>query len=163
MMAWVYPSGEVVFVYRYTPPGGGNRKKMRLGQYGESGFTLAEAFDRHREAERDLEKGLDPVEERDRREAEKEQARQERSGADTVATLVDQFIHQKLRGERWDKDGKQWVRDSRANIKVRKRPDEAAALLGYFQPERARNKPKGKRKNVPTLLSELGDLKARDL
>jgi len=163
MMAWVYPSGEVVFVYRYTPPGGGSRKKMRLGQYGESGITLSEAFDLHREAERDLEKGLDPAEERDRREAEKEQARHERAGADTVATLVEQFVHQKLRGERWDEGCKQWVRDSRANIKVRKRPAEAAALLGYIDPGKPRGKPKGRRNNVPTLLSELGQLRAREV
>jgi integrase len=161
MMAWVYPSGEVVFVYRYTPPGAGGRKKMRLGQYGESGITLAEAFDRHRDAERDLEKGLDPIEERERREAEREQARQERAGAETVANLVERFVHIKLRGERWEATAKAWVRESRANIKVRKRPDEAAALLGYrHQPL---NRRRGKRGNVPTLISELGRLKARDV
>src|SRR5689334_1220940 len=91
LYAWVYPSGAVVFVYRYTPPGGGGRKKMRLGQYGEGGLTLKEAFDQHRGAQRELEKGLDPIEEREKRENADRRAREERAGADTVADLVRRF------------------------------------------------------------------------
>lgn len=159
LYAWVYPSGSVVFVYRYTPPGGGARRKMRLGQYGEGGLTLAEAFDAHRDAQRELEKGLDPVEERERREKAAEDARRERAGADTVAKLVEQFVHRKLRAERWDADNGKWVREARANLKARKRPEAAAALLGYFGHGATRSK----RNTVPTVLSELGDRKARDI
>jgi integrase len=55
------------------------------------------------------------------------------------------------------------VRDSRANIKARKRPQEAAALLGYTEPTVVGQKRRGKRKPVATLLSELGNRKARDV
>jgi integrase len=163
LYAWVYPSGVVVFVYRYTPPSGGNRKKMRLGEYGNSGITLAEAFDLHRDAQRELEKGLDPIEERDRRDRAAEDARRERSGADTVASVVEQFVHRKLRAERWDVQESTWVRDAKTNTKARKRPDEAAALLGYAYPDKPPGKRKDKRRNVPTVLSEFGEKKARDI
>ena len=58
------------------------------------------------------------------------ESRRERAGADTLASLVEQFVHRKLRAERWDAEAGTWMRDSRANIKARKRPQEAAALLG---------------------------------
>jgi len=163
MYAWVYPSGAVVFVFRYTPSGGGARRKLRLGHYGEGGITLEEAFDAHRAAQRELARGLDPIDERERREREKERERAEHAEADTVASLVETFVHRRLRGERWDADAFRWVRDSRANTRARKRPAEAAALLGYFDPDRPPNKRKDRRKNVPTLLSELGSRKARDV
>ena len=54
----------------------------------------------------------------------------------------------------------QWIRDSWANIKARKRPKEAAALLGYVETA-ASTKRRNKRRPVATLLSELGGLKAR--
>ena len=66
-------------------------------------------------------------------------------------------------GERWDAEAGTWVRDSRANIKARKRPQEAAALLGYTEPTVVGQKRRGKRKPVATLLSELGNRKARDV
>jgi Arm DNA-binding domain len=83
LMAWVYPSGEVVFVFRYTGANG-KRRKTRRGQYGDGGIKLAEAFDLHCRAKHDLEKGLDPIEERERRQGEAEKARQHRAAADAV-------------------------------------------------------------------------------
>jgi integrase len=56
-------------------------------------------------------------------------ARVEREGADTVADLVEQFVHRKLRGERWDDEARQWVRDAKARTRPRKRPEAAAQLL----------------------------------
>lgn len=160
MYAWVYPSGVIVFVYRYTRPGSGERRKMRLGQYGEGGITFEEASDRRREAQRWLEKGLDPIEERDRREQAKERARLERAGADTVAKLVEQFVHRKLRAERWDQERGAWVK---TRAEGRKRPDAAAALLGYRPPDAPTRRRKKSGKPVPTFVSELGAIKAPEL
>ncbi|MGB6487560.1 MAG: tyrosine-type recombinase/integrase [Steroidobacteraceae bacterium] len=162
MYAWVYPSGTVVFVYRYTRPGTTKRRKMRLGEYGDSGISLEKAFDLHREAQRWLEEKLDPIDERDRRESEKQKAREAREGAGTVTNLVEQFIHRKLRAERWDAELGVWVRDEKTKIKARKRPDAAAIVLGYRQelPPRRR---KARSKLVPSLVSELGHIKLCDL
>ncbi|MBS0366709.1 MAG: tyrosine-type recombinase/integrase [Proteobacteria bacterium] len=163
LMARVFPSGVVSFRFRYRR--GGRRLVMVLGEFGaENGLSLADAFDAHHQAQKELAKDLDPIEERDRRQADAERKRLERSAADTVASLVEQFVHRKLRAERWDAAAGQWVRDSRANIKARKRPDAAAALLGYvpaagWLPGKRRTK----HKPVPTLISELGHLKARDV
>ena len=163
LMARVFPSGVVSFRFRYRR--GGRRLVMVLGEFGPGGLSLADAFDAHHQAQKEIAKGLDPIEERARRLAEAERARLERSAADTIASLVEQFVHRKLRAERWDADGGRWVRDSRANIKARKRPYEAAALLGYVEPEPATpgKKRRTKRKAVETLISELGSLKARDV
>jgi integrase len=163
LMARVFPSGVVSFRFRYRR--GGRRFVMVLGEFGKGGLSLADAFDAHHEAQKELAKGLDPIEERDRRKAEAERERLERSAADTVASLVEQFVHRKLRAERWEASAARWVRDSRANIKARKRPDAAAALLGFSDeaasaPARKR---RTKRKPVVTLISELGHLKARDI
>lgn len=46
-----------------------------------------------------------------------------------MADLVNEFVHRKLRAERWDMEAGQWVRDSNVKTKLRKRPDEAAARL----------------------------------
>jgi integrase len=163
MYAWVYPSGAIVFVYRYTRPGTTERRKMRLGEYGKGGITLEEAFDLHRHAQRELEKGLDPIEEREKRRQAEERARSERAGADTVARLVEQFVHRRLRAERWDESRGTWVRDERAKTKARKRPNQAAALLGYAPPDAAPRKRKGRRRPVPTFVDKLGHIKAPEL
>jgi hypothetical protein len=42
--------------------------------------------------------------------------REERASADNVASLVEEFVHRRLRAERWDTAAGQWVRDSRATI-----------------------------------------------
>lgn len=164
LMARIFPSGVVSFRFRYRR--GGRRYVMVLGEFGtDDGLSLADAFDAHHEAQKELAKGLDPIEERARRKAEAERARLEHSEADTVASLVEQFVHRKLRAERWDSAAGKWVRDSRANIKARKRPREAAILLGY-NPEAVAapaRKRRTKRKPVATLISELGHLKARDV
>jgi integrase len=164
LMVRVFPSGVVSFRFRYRR--GGRRFVMVLGEFGtDDGLTLADAFDEHHQAQRELSKGLDPIEERERRKAEAERARLEHSAADTVASLVEQFVHRKLRAERWDADAGKWIRDSRANIKARKRPREAAALLGYVPDAAAApaRKRRTKRKPVTTIISELGSLKARDV
>jgi integrase len=164
LMVRVFPSGVVSFRFRYRR--GGRRFVMVLGEFGtDDGLSLADAFDAHHEAQKELAKGLDPLEERARRKAEAERARLEHSAADTVASLVEQFVHRKLRAERWDASAGRWARDSRANIKARKRPREAAVLLGYNPdaPAAPARKRRTKRKPVATLISELGHFKARDV
>jgi integrase len=112
-MVTVYGDGTAAFVMRYTRPlpGGkkGKRVFMPLGRYGKAGLSLAEACDKHDEALKLLEKELDPLEEREKRQIEAERLRQERAGADTVGDLVQRF-----------------VRDQLAS---RKRPEAADALL----------------------------------
>jgi len=163
LMVTVYSDGTAGFLMRYTRPRG-ERVLMPIGSYGnKAGLSLADACREHDRAITLLEKGIDPKDERERRQKEIEEARRERAGADTVASLVDQFVHRKLRAERWDAASGRWVRDSKAHTKARKRPNEAAALLGYFEPDRPLHKRKGKRENVPTLVSELGSRKARDV
>jgi integrase len=127
LMVRVFPSGAISFRFRYTH--GGKRRVMVLGEYGDNALLLADAFSLHAAAQRELELGLDPIEERDRRQREAERARQERATAGTVADLVEQFVHRKLRAERWDAECQAWVRDSKMKTKPRKRPDDAAALL----------------------------------
>jgi hypothetical protein len=128
---WVYPSGEVVFVFRYTPPGSPNgaRRKMRLGQYGGRRHHSRRSLRSPLTGATRTRKKLDPIEERERRATEAQKARDARSAAGTVSDLADQFVHRKLRPERWDAERNACVRDSKAKTKPWKRPDEAAALL----------------------------------
>ncbi len=159
LMVTVYADGTAAFSVRYTRPTGA-RVFLPLGPYGDAGLSLAEACDAHDEALKLLAKGMDPIEEHERRQIEAERRRLERAAADTVASLAEQFVHRRLRAERWDATARAWVRD-RASIKARKRPEVAAALLGYGDgPPAAR---RGKSKPVPTLVSELGAAKARDV
>ena len=168
----VHPSGVVSFRLRYTGwrkgPDGKHaptrgQKWLVFGEYEPGVLTLADAFDFHHQAQKELERGLDPGDEWEAREVERERAQRARTGADTVASLVEQFVHRKLRAERWDADAERWTRDSRANIKARKRPEVAAALLGYVERGMPEKKRRTKRKPAATLLSELGHLKARDV
>ena len=159
LMVTVYSDGTAAFVMRYTRPSGA-RVFMPMGAYGKAGLSLAEACTAHDAALSLLEKGIDPIDERKHREMAVEDARRERAGADTVVSLVEQFVHRKLRAERWDADAGKWVRDSRANIKARKRPDKAAAMLGYIEQAKSRH---NKRKLVATIVSEFGGLKVRDV
>ena len=156
LMVRVFPSGAVSFRFRYTAPGG-ERRIMVLGNFGRGGLTLAEAHELHHQAQRELEKGLDPIEEREKRLRAAERVRTERAGADTVATLVEQFVHRELRAERWDDARSAWVK---TRAEGRKRPDAAAALLGYRPADAPVRRPKRGVKTVPTFLSELGHLKA---
>lgn len=159
LMATIYGDGTAAFSVRYRRPSG-KRVFLPLGKYGDAGLSLAEACEQHDAAMKLLAKGIDPIEERERRQAQDERVRLERSQADTAASLVEQFVHRELKAERWDAEAGAWVR-VRANIKARKRPDEAAALLGSVPGgRRPRN---GKSKPVPTFVSELGHLKARDI
>jgi integrase len=157
----LHPTGAVSFRYRYQRHG--KRHWMVLGEYGPGALSLADALDLHHEAQRELEKGLDPLEERAKRQESERKAREERAGADTVASVVEQFVRRKLRGERWDEATSTWVRDQRAKTKVRKRPEVAAALLGYQLPDAPPPMRRSKREPVATLISELGNAKARDV
>lgn len=156
LMVRVYPSGAVSFRFRYTAPGG-ERRVIVLGEFGKGALSLADAHEMHHQAQREIEKGLDPIEEREKREQAKARARAERAGADTVATLVEQFVHRELRAERWDDARRAWVK---TRAEGRKRPDAAAALLGYRPADAPVGRPKRGVKTVPTFLSELGHLKA---
>ncbi len=156
-MARVFPSGTVTFRFRYTS--GDKRRVMVIGEFGDRGLSLADAFDQHHQAQRELEKGLDPIEEREKRREFAQRAREERAGAGTVADLVEQFVHRKLRAERWDTEAKAWVRDQKAKSKARKRPDAAAALLGYRDRKPAEPK-RRRKKTLPTFISQLGQIKA---
>jgi integrase len=135
---------------------------MVLGEFGPGGLSLADAFDQHHQAQRELEKNLDPIEERKQRLDAAQRAREERAGTGTVADLVEQFVHRKLRAERWDDAAGAWIRDEKNKTRARKRPDAAAALLGYV----ARGTlPAGRRRKTQkaTLVSEYGKVNARDL
>jgi integrase len=158
LMVRVFPSGAVSFRFRYTS--GGKRRVMVLGEFGYGGLSLADAFDQHHQAQRELEKGLDPIEERKKRQEAHQRDREERAGTGTVADLVEQFVHRKLRAERWDESRGEWIRDDKNRIKARKRPEAAAALLGYAMgPTLKRRKGTSK----ATLISEFGKVHARDL
>ncbi len=135
LMVRVHPTGVLSFRYRYKR---GKDKEGRpiqyiivLGEYGKkgAGLTLEDAHEFQRKAKRWLSLGLDPIEEKDKEDAAREKARQERAEAGTVADLVDEFVHRKLRGERWDAEAGQWVRDSKASTRPRKRPEAAEWLL----------------------------------
>jgi len=161
-MVTVYGNGAAAFSVRYTRPSG-KRVFMPLGPYGDASLSLAEAGAAYDDALKLLAKDIDPIDERARRQADAERQRLERAGSATVARVVERFVHARLRAERWDDDAQAWVRNLRANIKVRKRPEAAAALLGYYEPDKPREKRKDRRKNVSTVVSELGAIKARDI
>lgn len=158
LMVRVHPSGAISFRFRYKRSG--STLVMVLGEYPD--ISLSDAHDQHDRAVKELARGLDPIEERDRRNREAESARQDHAQAGTVADLVAQFIHRKLRAERWDATASQWVRDEKAKTKARKRPKAAADLLGYLDP--AAPPQKRRRANAKaTLLSVHGKVNARDL
>lgn len=150
LMVRIFPSGAVSFRFRYTGADG-KRCVMVLGEFGKGALSLADAHEMHYQAQRELEKGLDPIEERDRRAAKAQKARETRANADTVTRLVDEFVHRKLRAERWDAEREAWVRDSKVKTKPRKRPDEAKQLL------------KSNLVEVKLDGQTIGDMKAEDL
>ncbi|HTT44058.1 MAG TPA: Arm DNA-binding domain-containing protein, partial [Steroidobacteraceae bacterium] len=96
LMVTVYGNGTAAFSVRYRRPTGA-RVFMPLGLYGDAGLSLAVACDAHDEAMKLLAKGIDPIEERERRDIAAEQQRLERASANTVASLVEQFVHRRLR------------------------------------------------------------------
>ena len=161
LMVRVFPSGAASFRFRYTL--GGKRQVMALGEFGEGGLSLADAFDEHHRAQRELEKGLDPIEERGKRKQAAQRAREERAGTGTVADLVEQFVHRKLRAERWDDAREAWVRDDKNKTKARKRPEAAAALLGYATRDGAAPSKRRRKTAKDSLVSRYGKINARDL
>src|ERR1700744_1252541 len=82
LMVRVFPSGAVTFRFRYTSVR--KRRIMVLGEFGPGGLSWADAFEMHHQAQRELEKGLDPIDERERRQKEAEKAKQHRAAADAV-------------------------------------------------------------------------------
>jgi integrase len=156
----LFPSGAISFRFRYQRDG--KRRWMVLGEFGEGGLSLADAFEQHHQAQRELERGLDPIEERAKRLEAERRAREERTGAGTVASLVEQFVHRKLMAERWDEGRNAWMRDDKNKTRARKRPDAAAALLGYTVRDGGSQKRKRSGEKA-TLLSVHGKLNARDL
>jgi integrase len=131
LMVRVHPSGVITFRFRYKRAG--ETFVMVLGEYGKRGISLADAYKMHDQARSEIERGLDPIEEQTKRDQAVEQVRQERAAAGTVADIVEQFVHRKLRAERWDEETGVWVRetkaDKKARIRPRKRPEVAESLL----------------------------------
>ena len=159
LMVRVFPSGAVSFRFRYTAPGG-ERRVMVLGEFGSNALSLKKAGELHAQAQRELTEGLDPIEEREKRRQTTERERTERAGADTVGALVEQFVHRELRAERWDDARSTWAK---TRAEGRKRPDAAAALLGYVPSGVPARRRKRGVKTVPTFMSELGQFKAPEL
>jgi integrase len=135
LMVRVHPSGALSFRYRYKRGKDKDGRPIQyvvvLGEYGKkgAGITLEDAHEFQHKAKRWLSLGLDPVEEKAKEDAAREKARQERAEAGTVADLVDEFTHRKLRAERWDESRSEWVRDEKTKTKARKRPEAAEWLL----------------------------------
>lgn len=127
LMVRIHESGQISFRFRYRR--NYRTQVMVLGRYGDDGLSLAKAQEEARKARQQLEEGLDPIEERAKREKAQEAARAAEAAADIVAKVVEQFVHRKLRAQRWDRATETWVRDPKAKTKARKRPDEAERLL----------------------------------
>lgn len=131
LMVRIHPSGVISFRLRYKRAG--ETFVMVLGEYGKQGLSLADACRIHDQARSEIERGLDPIDEQTKRERAIEQVRAERAAAGTVADIVEQFVHRKLRAERWDEESAKWVRETRADkksrIRPRKRPEVAESLL----------------------------------
>ena len=131
LMVRVHPSGTISFRFRYKRAG--DTFVMVLGEYGRQGISLADAYRMHDQARSEIERDLDPIEEQAKRLRAIEQARVDRAAAGTVADIVDQFVHRKLRAERWDEETQVWLRetkaDKKARIRPRKRPEVAESLL----------------------------------
>lgn len=93
----VLPSGERIWYFIYTFE---RRKRfMRLGEGNYPDVTLGTARDLFEDAKRKLKNGIDPL-------SEKEQAKDERRKAPTVATLVEDYIerHAQRFKRSWEKD-----------------------------------------------------------
>src|SRR5271168_5186218 len=65
LMVRVFPSGAVSFRFRYTS--GGKRRVMVLGVFGQGGLSLADAFAQQDQALCKINTGMDPIEERKKR------------------------------------------------------------------------------------------------
>jgi integrase len=131
LMVRVHPSGVISFRFRYKRAG--ETFVMVFGEYGRQGISLKRAYEMHDQARSEIEEGLDPIEEQQKRERSVEQVRADRAAAGTVADIVEQFVHRKLRAERWNEETSAWVRESKGDKKVRirprKRPEVAESLL----------------------------------
>jgi integrase len=113
LMVRVFPSGTVTFRFRYTFAG--ERRVMVLGEFGKGALSLADALDQHHQAQRELKKGLDPITERKRREAEAAISQQRQTAAKgiTVRHVIAEWAWHYARRER-------------------KRPREAVRLLKVY-------------------------------
>jgi len=127
LMVRVHESGAVSFRFRYARDG--RRLVMVLGEFGRDGLSLSEAFRQHDTARQEIERGLDPIEERAKRDEALRTERARRAGAGTVAEVVGQFCHLRLRGETWNQDTQSWTRDPRTSARSLKRPEQIEAVL----------------------------------
>ncbi len=127
LMVRVHPSGKISFRFRYKR--NGKTFPMVFGEYGTQGLSLKLAYDMHDQARSELEQKLDPIEEREKRLQALEHARRIRADGDTVADIVEQFMHRRIMAERWDKATNSWVRDPDSKVKPRKRPEKAWQIL----------------------------------
>jgi integrase len=131
LMVRVHPSGVITFRFRYKRDA--KTFVMVLAEYGKHGISLADARRLHDQARSEIQRGLDPIEEQGKRKLALEQERVERAGGGTVADIVEQFVHRKLRAEHWDEETAAWVREikpnKKASMRPRKRPEVAAQLL----------------------------------
>ena len=143
LMVRVHPSGAISFRFRYKRTG--ETFVIVFGEYGTQGLSLKCAYDMHEQARRELEQNLDPIEEQEKRDRALEQARRNRADGDTVADIVEQFMHRRIRAERWDEEMNSWVRDPKSTVKPRKRPEKAWQIL------------------KPNLVDKIGEQKAADV
>ena len=79
----VFPSGEKSFIYIYHC--NGHRRRMTIGKYPH--MSLADAKKEHRVALKLLESEKDPA-------TERKKARQEERSADTVQSLINEYIEE---------------------------------------------------------------------
>jgi integrase len=161
LMVRVHESGVKSFRFRYRhrdATGKSSHRILVLGEYGKAGLSLNEAHEWQRKCQRWLTLGLDPIEERGKEQAVREQEHHE---AGSVAELVEQFVHRKLKGQRWDEERGAWERDEKNKTRPRKRPEAAAALLGYFEPPA--NAPRRPKARKSSLISKYGKVRAREL
>jgi hypothetical protein len=121
LMVRVHPSGVISFRFRYKRAG--DSFVMVLGEYGKQGISLADAYKKHDQARSEIERGLDPIEEQAKRERAVEQERVDRAAAGTVADIVEQFVHRKLKAERGSRRPKRTRRRAPAPASARRSPN----------------------------------------
>ena len=99
MGARVLKSGKISFTLHGRFPGGGAFTRRALGGYGE--LSLLEAPDKAREWLKLIEKGIDPQVHEEQQRRAKERERQ-----NTFAAVAEDFIRDKLPGERKGREGR---------------------------------------------------------
>jgi integrase len=119
LMVTIYSNGTAAFMVRYMRDG--ERMFMPLGPYGrdgKAGLSLADACDEHDTALKLIAKGIDPIEDHERRLRETARRRQEQAGADTVEALVERFARDKLASRKRPEEAKQLLTSNLVNAKL---------------------------------------------